>query len=268
MAQSSDPGIGDALTGDPAQSAPGKRRRRRAKVLAGTVGLPILVFVAVVLVRRETGNFGTLINGQVFRSGQMRAGQLGRTIRSYGIKTVLNLRGVNPKEAWYRDERAATLAEGATQVDVPMASDQWMARDQMRVIVEILDTCKTPLLIHCEWGAERTGLVSAFQELLRPGGTLENARNQFSAKYLYLPMRDGLMMRGHLDRYAAWLAGEGTTHSPAAFRRWVKAGYEPGSPCREEWPYNPYPLVVVTRPHGTSAGPSTAQQPPRDAARR
>lgn len=165
---------------------------------------------------------------------------------------MLNLRGRNPDRPWYVAERGAALGAGAVQVDFPMSSDQWLSHDQVRTLLSILDDCSYPILIHCEWGAERTGLVSAFCELLREGSSVERARREFSAYYLFLPMKDGLVMRGHLDAYASWLATSGRGHSPGAFRRWLTRDYRPGSPSREYWPCNPYPLKVVSRP---GAGP-------------
>ena len=47
------------------------------------------------------------------------------------IKTVLNLRGSNRVDAWYRDEVAATNHEQATQIDVAMSSCVWMSRAQL-----------------------------------------------------------------------------------------------------------------------------------------
>ena len=93
-------------------------------------------------------------------------------LREHRIKTVLNLRGSNLGDAWYRDEVAATNHAGATQVDVAMSSCVWMSRAQLRALIGRLMTAEYPMLIHCAWGSERTGLVSAFAELLRPGGTL------------------------------------------------------------------------------------------------
>ena len=166
---------------------------------------------------------------------------------------MLNLRGSNPDQGWYRSERAATLAAGATQVDVPISSDQWLSRDQARTLLQVLDTSAYPLLIHCEWGAERTGLVSALATLLRPGSSLAEARAQFSLAYLFLPTRDGRVMAGHLDGYEAWLRKHRLTHTPARLRRWLAEVYRPGHPSREHWPSNPYPLVVVTRPRAVSS---------------
>ncbi|WP_422923545.1 tyrosine-protein phosphatase [Singulisphaera sp. PoT] len=196
----------------------------------------------------------------------MSSSLLGKTVRQHRIKTVLNLRGANPKDSWYRAERSATLKAGATQVDVHMASDLWLARDEAKTLLEVLDTCEYPLMVHCQWGAERTGLVTAMIELLRPGGTLESARRQFSAYYMYLPMGDGIVMAQHLESYARWLKGEGEPHTPARFREWLTSGYKPGHPSREEWPYNPYPLLIVskaTQPEQTTQRPvekGTARQ--------
>jgi hypothetical protein len=161
---------------------------------------------------------------------------------------VLNLRGANPRQGWYRAERAATTAAGATQVDVAVSSCEWMSRDQLRAVVRVLDTSEYPLLMHCHWGAERTGWVAAVATLLRPGATLDDARRQFSVAYLFVRYGDGKVMAEHLDQYADWLRAQGLSHSPGAFRRWVDGGFRPGTPSREDWPYDPYPLVVITRP--------------------
>ena len=173
---------------------------------------------------------------------------LDRTIRREGIKTVLNLRGSNPDQPWYRAERSTTLAAGATQVDVHLASDQWLSRAQARTLVRVLDTSEYPVLIHCEWGSERTGLVAAMAELLRPASTLGDAERQFSLRHLFVRAGNGAVTRDHLDHYERWLRDQGLAHSSDHFRRWISEDYRPGGPSREEWPYDPYPLVVTTRP--------------------
>jgi hypothetical protein len=219
------------------------RTRWAARLVVGLLAAGFL-FVAW---DQANSNFGTVQPGRIYRSGQMPAASLRRTIHDYNIRTVLNLRGPN-RDAWYRAERAATLDSGAAQIDIPMSSCVWMSRAQLSTLVETLDTAEYPLLIHCQWGSERTGLVSAFAELLRPGSTLADARAQFSIRYLFLRIRDGKIMAEHLDQYAAWLQAHGWKHEPARFRRWVRDGFRPQVPNREQWPYDPYPLVVVTRP--------------------
>jgi hypothetical protein len=233
------------------------RTRRLARWGVRLVAVSWVAGLLFVAWDQANSNFGPVQDGRVYRSGQMPASTLRRTIRDYKIKTVLNLRGPNPN-AWYRAERAATLESGATQIDIPMSSCVWMSRAQLGSLVATLDAAEYPLLIHCQWGSERTGLVSAFAELLRPGSTLAEARAQFSIRYLFLRLKDGKIMAEHLDQYEGWLRTHGWEHDPSRFRLWVKDGFRPQTPNREQWPYDPYPLVVVTRPPArTSSGAVT-----------
>jgi hypothetical protein len=236
------------------RSKVGKSMARAIVATVVSVGLGVLAW------KVSTGNFATVVPERVYRSGQMGSDALGRIVRERKIRTVLNLRGAHPEEAWYQQERAAVLKQGATQVDVALSSCEWMSRAQARTLVNVLDTCDYPVLIHCWRGAERTGLVAAFTELLRPDGSLASARGQFSIMYLFLPLGDGAVMPKHLDRYEEWLRSQGLRHSPSVFRRWVAESFRPGRPSREDWPYDPYPLVVITRPEAATSTHSTAER--------
>jgi hypothetical protein len=223
------------------------RRERIARWIARLVAAVVLAGALYVGWDQAHHNFGAVQTGRIYRSGQMPASALARTIRDFKIRTVLNLRGVN-KDAWYSAERQATLGAGATQVDMSMSSCIWLSRAELRTVVRTFDAADYPMLIHCQWGAERTGLISAFAELLRPGGTIEDARAQFSIRYLFVRVNDGKVMAEHLDQYERWLAAKGWTHEPGHFRRWVEEGYRPEGYSREDWPKSPYPLVVISRP--------------------
>lgn len=223
-------------------------RRRRRLILLGVAFALLAPPLAWIGHRVRSGNFGVVQPGRVYRSGQLGPEAFMSVIGTYRIKTVLNLRGPNPKQAWYRDERDAVLAGGATHIDVPLSSCEWMSRAQAAALLDVLETAERPLLVHCQWGSERTGMVSAFLELLRPGATLAEARAQFSAKYLYLPVGNGVVTQRHLKQYETWLADRALDHSSERFRRWIAGGFRPGKPSREDWPYDPYPLVVIDRP--------------------
>jgi protein tyrosine/serine phosphatase len=84
-------------------------------------------------------NFGVVEPGELYRSGQMKAASLARALGEHRIRTVLNLRGSHPESAWYRDERAASIGAGATQVDIPLSSCEWMSRAQARALLEVLE---------------------------------------------------------------------------------------------------------------------------------
>ena len=213
------------------------------------LALPVLGFLGWNL---ATDNFETVEAHRLYRSGQMQADALARTIRKHQIKTVLNLRGSHPEQVWYATERKATLDHGATQVDMALSSCEWMSRVQLRALVHVLESCERPLLIHCWRGSERTGWASALDVLLRPGSTLEQARAQFALRYLFARVGDGKVMIEHLDEYESWLKRAGLSHTPDTLRRWVNDGFQPHTPGREQWPYDPYPLVVINRPEPPS----------------
>ena len=111
-------------------------------------------------------------------------------------------------------------------------------------------------------------MVSAIAELLQPGSTLERAKDQFSLRYLFVRAGDGKVMIEHLDQYEAWLHGLGLAHSPERFRRWADEGFEPGKPGREQWPYDPFPLVVITRPEPKPSAIAATIEPKDEGARR
>ena len=131
-------------------------------------------------------------SGQVYRSGQIGRGRSSRTVRDRGIKTVLNLRGATRRRRGIATSGRPTLAAGATQVDIAMSSCEWMSRAQAQALVDVLDTCREadpdPLLARGR--TDRAGLRPS-SELLRPGGSLADAREQFSLRYLFLPIKDG-----------------------------------------------------------------------------
>ncbi len=229
------------------------RRRRRRLFRWAAILAVVLAFPAWVGSRIGTGNFAEVEPRRVFRAGQMDAAALARVVRRHQIKTVLNLRGAHPEAAWYRAEVAAVVGEGATQMDVALSSREWMSRAQAATLGEALASAERPLLIHCFNGSERTGLASAFAELLRPGGTLADARAQFSWRYLFVSLSNGVVMLRHLEAYEGWLRAQNLDHDPERFRRWISREFRPGGPGRDDWPFDPVPLIVVTPPRKSRA---------------
>lgn len=207
--------------------------------------------------RSSVDNFGVVLKqgqsplGAVYRSDQMRPEALRETIQRLGIRTVLNLRGTNPGESWYDTERLAVVGSGAEHVDMALSSSEWMSRQQAQTLARVIRESPRPLLIHCYHGSERTGLASAMTHLLTEGQTVDEAAREFSWRYLYFGLGDGVTTFEQFDAYRRWLAEKGNSHSPGVFEAWLADGFTPQSPSREEWPYDPYPLVVKSFPPDT-----------------
>jgi undecaprenyl-diphosphatase len=171
-------------------------------------------------------NFRTVVPGQVYRSGQLGAAALEGRVAQCHLRAVLNLRGANPQEDWYREECAAADALGLHHYDLATDSVLPPNPEELRELIRVLDRCERPLLIHCNSGIDRTGVVAAICILLGEGGSVADAEGQFSLTYGALPWRPSTTNgREFVALYEHWLAGHGLGHSASHFRQWATSVY-------------------------------------------
>jgi protein tyrosine/serine phosphatase len=145
--------------------------------------LVIAMIGAYAGILRATGNFHVVVPHQLYRSAQLTPRELRGYIRDYEIKTVINLRGPNPRSGWYRDELAVTQEMGVTHVDFGMSARHILGPARAEKLVAIMRAAQKPILVHCEGGADRSGLVSAIYvgEIAREGE--QAAEDQLSLLY-------------------------------------------------------------------------------------
>jgi protein tyrosine phosphatase (PTP) superfamily phosphohydrolase (DUF442 family) len=106
------------------------------------------------------------LDEDVYRSEQpSRAGF--EEIRDHGIKTIFDLRSSHRD-----DSKAAGL--GFKLVRVPMTAWGFTEADVVAAL-KVIKECPKPVLIHCHWGADRTGLVSAMFRVVFQGWSKEEA---------------------------------------------------------------------------------------------
>lgn len=141
---------------------PLKRRRisRYAKAAAALILLAGATFGGYVGYLQLTGNFHTVIAGELYRSAQPSVSQLERYIRDNGIKTVINLRGDSGHAQWWAEEVAVTERLGVKHVDFGMSASKILTPEKADRLVAIMRDAPKPILVHCLSGADRTGLVS------------------------------------------------------------------------------------------------------------
>src|SRR5436309_5048055 len=106
---------------------PGPRRRavRRFRlkwVLLASVAI-LTVLMGLEAYRVIAGdNLHTVIPGKVYRGAQPSAAALTRLANDYGIKTVINLRGLCPDLGWYEEEARLTHDLDLVQEDIGMSA--------------------------------------------------------------------------------------------------------------------------------------------------
>lgn len=145
-----------------------------------------LVFLTYFGVLQLMGNFHEVIPGQLYRSNQPSASQISSYVKDHGIKTIINLRGENEKSAWYRRETAASETLGITHIDFGMSAHKQLTMERVAALVQIMRDAPKPILIHCQSGADRTGLASAIYASLVAGLDEGTAESQLSIRFGHL----------------------------------------------------------------------------------
>jgi protein tyrosine phosphatase (PTP) superfamily phosphohydrolase (DUF442 family) len=169
-------------------------------------------------------NFGVVDAGLVMRSAQPTT-QLSEWAGRYRLKSVLNLRGGGLGDWWYGNEIKCARESGLAYYDLPLSATRRPTRCELLQLIDLLDRCPYPLLIHCKSGADRTGLASAVYRMVRRAAPPESALTSFSIEFGHVPLFGTEHLHEPLKEYAAWLKNAGQTHSADRFRNWVRNEY-------------------------------------------
>ncbi len=193
--------------------------------LAGFVAAWAVELVAIFL----GSNVHIVAPGAVYRCAQVPPAELERVVHTYHIRTVVNLCGCCDPLPWYQEESRATCRLGICQEDIGFSACRLPSVQSMRQLVEALDHCDYPILIHCHRGIDRTGMASTIALLLHTDATLAAAREQLSLRYGHMACGKYGNIDRFFDLYQEWLNGR--PHSPDLFREYVAHDYCPGE-CR------------------------------------
>jgi protein tyrosine/serine phosphatase/ActR/RegA family two-component response regulator len=161
-------------------------RSRFAKLIgafAAILALSATVFGIYMAVLHWDGNFHTVIPGELYRSAQLSPEQLETYVHDNGIRTIVNLRGENRKSDWYNQEVDAAQRLGIKHVDFKMSARKILTSDRADQLVDILRSAPKPILIHCQGGADRSGLAAVIYSQEVAGIDAEQAARQLSIAY-------------------------------------------------------------------------------------
>lgn len=132
---------------------------------------------------QRSGNFHSVVAGELYRSNQPTLERLALYQRDHHIRAVLNLRGAKPGAPWYEAERKAAAQLGLTLIDFPMSDHEVLSAARVDALVRTLAQAPKPLLVHCKAGADRSGLASALYLARIAHIEPETAEKQLSIAY-------------------------------------------------------------------------------------
>jgi protein tyrosine phosphatase (PTP) superfamily phosphohydrolase (DUF442 family) len=146
-------------------------------------------------------NFHAVEEGKLYRAAQMDEKQLEHFITTYGIKTVINLRGENKGSPWYDTEVATVTRLGAEHHNVRISAKRVPDEATKARLIDLMKNAPGPVLVHCRAGADRAGLAASLYEYAVAGKPPEEANQQLSYFYGHFPW---LTSRTHAMGEAFW----------------------------------------------------------------
>lgn len=167
----------------------------------------------------------------VARSAQPYLGFYRAFLKAHGFRSLINLRGHNPRFSWWHREKRICEELGIRHFDVKLSSRKLPLREVVVSLFEAFDAAPTPMLMKCSGGQDRTSLAAALYLLHKKGASaLHEAQAQFAMwPYLHLPVRHQTWLKlfpqfavedargGSLQEWAR------TRYGPQSFAAWLEA---------------------------------------------
>jgi protein tyrosine phosphatase (PTP) superfamily phosphohydrolase (DUF442 family) len=179
-------------------------RSRRRGIIQGAVSLlGIAAFLVVVRIwyLEEQGNFHPINPAEAYRSAQLDQDELEHYIRKHAIRPVVNLRGMHHDEKWYRDEIGVCGTLGVAHYDLDLSADKAPTTTEIGDLLGLFERAPRPVLIHCQAGADRSGLAAALWKLVVDRVPKSVARKQLSILYGHVPLGPTQVLDDFIEKY-------------------------------------------------------------------
>jgi len=174
---------------------------RRRKFVIVTPVLLALLIASYFLYIEEQGNFYPITPGEAYRSAQMDRDELEYYIKSYNIRSILNLRGSNPNAQWYIEEMKVSEELNVRHYDISLSATREPGDEDVQRLIEVFKSAPRPILIHCKAGADRSGLAAAMWKVIINKEPKSVAKRQLSILYGHIPVAGTAAMDRFFDKW-------------------------------------------------------------------
>jgi protein tyrosine/serine phosphatase len=130
-------------------------------------------------------HFQVVEPGVLLRCGQPHVRDLDRIHAEHNLRTIVCARGGTRhplRGRWFRREQAWCAAHGVTLEHMPFSDAATPPADVFaRFLAVVADPARRPVLVHCEQGFHRTGILCAAYRIAACGWPLERALEEMRA---------------------------------------------------------------------------------------
>jgi protein tyrosine phosphatase (PTP) superfamily phosphohydrolase (DUF442 family) len=202
-------------------SPPQPKRRPKTRAILKGLGLAVFVVFFAECLRIFVGsNCHVVVPGKCYRSAQPTPAFLESMQRTYGIRSIVNLRDENDDASWYQQEKQAAKRLDLQLLNAGLWSKEQPPEEDFHRFVRAMKDAPEPVLIHCANGNDRTGLAAAVYLLLRTDTPIAEARCQLSLRYGHIAWSKASCLRRIVDSYESWLLQNGKEHDGDNFYYW------------------------------------------------
>ncbi len=166
-------------------------------------------------------NFFAVQEGHLYRCRQLSGQRFAHYIDTFGIKTIVNLRGTESRPTWWQEEIAVSRKKNVNHYDIPMNAKVMTPKSQLLELLYIYDNAPRPILIHCMSGADRTGEAAAIWVMDQMGRSNTEAARQLAVDFGHSPGRfpaKDFLIRIWKNRQ--WLMN---TYNPADYPQFMRS---------------------------------------------
>jgi len=151
-------------------------------ILMGTITFSYFYYM------EENGNFHTVSEGLLYRSGQVDRYLIEKYSKDRNIRSIINLRGRNSNSKWYLEEIETSRELDIVHIDIEgLSARRYLAPDALENILNSIVHLPKPVLIHCSGGADRSGIIAAAWRLRHELDHPSEASGHLSWKYGHFP---------------------------------------------------------------------------------
>jgi len=131
-------------------------------------------------------NIHEVDRGRFYRSAQLDKKEFTRYIQQYGIRTIINLRGPQPEDSWYQEEKAVAKKFQVEHYDISMRAKEIPHRENLIKLLDLYKNAPRPILVHCQGGADRSGEAAALYQMLYNNKSREEALKMLTFRYYHI----------------------------------------------------------------------------------